>query len=85
MSPAENATGHIAAPLILLLFPKYVAVLEGVAVADFYFKPGFRKNRFIDSQDRQHMRAMATSNGRPHPIPSVGWYTAHPRPCRHPR
>src|SRR5262249_40008004 len=34
--------------VILLLFPKYVVVLEGVAVADFYSKPGFRKNRFID-------------------------------------
>jgi len=34
--------------VILLLFPKYIAVLEGVAVADFYSKPGTRKNRFID-------------------------------------
>jgi Domain of unknown function (DUF4263) len=34
--------------VILLLFPKYVAVLENLMVADFYSKPGTRKNRFID-------------------------------------
>nr|WP_051379715.1 Shedu anti-phage system protein SduA domain-containing protein [Bradyrhizobium murdochi] len=34
--------------MILLLFPKYIAVLEGVTVADFYSRPGTRKNRFID-------------------------------------
>ncbi len=34
--------------VILLLFPKYVAVLENVMVADFYSKPGTRKNKFID-------------------------------------
>lgn len=34
--------------VILLLFPKYVAVLENVRIADFYTTPGKRKNRFID-------------------------------------
>ncbi|TRC89690.1 DUF4263 domain-containing protein [Mesorhizobium sp. WSM4310] len=34
--------------VILLLFPKYVAVLENVRIADFYSTPGRRKNRYID-------------------------------------
>lgn len=34
--------------IILLLFPKYVAVLNSVSVADFYSEPGTRKKREID-------------------------------------
>ncbi len=34
--------------IILLLFPKYVAVLNSVRVADFYSEPGTRKRREID-------------------------------------
>jgi hypothetical protein len=45
---SEKDWQRLIIKVILLLFPKYVAVLEGVAVADFYSKPGFRKNRFID-------------------------------------
>jgi hypothetical protein len=45
---SENDWQKLIIKVILLLFPKYAAVLEGVAVADFYSKPGFRKKRFID-------------------------------------
>lgn len=34
--------------IILLIFPKYIAVLENVKIADFYSKPGMKVNRFID-------------------------------------
>lgn len=34
--------------VVLLIFPKYVAVLENVKVTDFYSSPGRRKNRYID-------------------------------------
>jgi hypothetical protein len=33
---------------LLLLFPKYVAVLENVTVADYYSSPGKLKHRYID-------------------------------------
>jgi hypothetical protein len=45
---SEKDWQRLIIKVILLLFPKYVAVLEGVAVADFYSKPGTRRNRFID-------------------------------------
>lgn len=45
---SENDWQKLIIKVILLLFPKYVAVLEGVAIADFYSKPGSRKNKFID-------------------------------------
>lgn len=45
---SEKDWQRLIIKVILLLFPKYVAVLEGVTVADFYSKPGTRKNRFID-------------------------------------
>lgn len=45
---SEKDWQQLIIKVILLLFPKYVAVLQGVAVADFYSKPGIRKNRFID-------------------------------------
>jgi Shedu protein SduA, C-terminal len=47
-SYSEKDWQQLIIKVILLLFPKYVAVLEGVTVADFYSKPGTRKNRFID-------------------------------------
>ena len=34
--------------VILLILPKYVAVLENVEIADFYSTPGQRRRRFID-------------------------------------
>ena len=34
--------------VILLIFPKYVAVLENVEIADFYSSPDKTKKRFID-------------------------------------
>ena len=33
---------------LLLIFPKYVAVLSNVTIADFYSKPGTKKTRYID-------------------------------------
>ncbi|KRQ15782.1 Shedu immune nuclease family protein [Bradyrhizobium manausense] len=47
-SYSEKDWQRLIIKVILLLFPKYVAVLESVTVADFYSKPGTRKNRFID-------------------------------------
>jgi hypothetical protein len=47
-SYSEKDWQRLIIKVILLLFPKYVAVLEGVTVADFYSEPGTRKNRFID-------------------------------------
>ena len=34
--------------MILLIFPKYIAVLENVGVADFYSSPNRTKKRYID-------------------------------------
>lgn len=34
--------------VILLILPKYIAVLENVEIADFYSTPGQRRRRFID-------------------------------------
>ncbi|WP_315805501.1 Shedu immune nuclease family protein [Bradyrhizobium sp. SZCCHNS3002] len=45
---SEKDWQRLIIKVILLLFPKYIAVLEGVTVADFYSRPGTRKNRFID-------------------------------------
>ena len=47
-SYSEKDWQRLITKVILLLFPKYVAVLENVTVADFYSRPGARKNRFID-------------------------------------
>lgn len=47
-SYSEKEWQKMVANVILLLFPKYVAVLENVRIADFYSAPGKRKNRFID-------------------------------------
>lgn len=48
MSYSEKEWQKMVVNVILLLFPKYVAVLENVRIADFYSTPGKRKNRFID-------------------------------------
>lgn len=45
---SEKEWQKMVVNVILLLFPKYVAVLENVRIADFYSNPGKRKNRFID-------------------------------------
>lgn len=34
--------------IILLIFPKYIAVLENVQIADYYSKPGKKADRYID-------------------------------------
>lgn len=34
--------------IILLIFPKYVAVLKNVEIADFYTSPGRTRRRYID-------------------------------------
>jgi hypothetical protein len=47
-SYSEKEWQKMVVNVILLLFPKYVAVLENVRIADFYSSPGKRKNRFID-------------------------------------
>lgn len=47
-SYSEREWQKMVIGVILLLFPKYVAVLENVRIADFYTTPGKRKNRFID-------------------------------------
>lgn len=47
-SYSEKEWQKMVVNVILLLFPKYVAVLENVRIADFYSNPGRRKNRFID-------------------------------------
>lgn len=48
MSYSEKEWQKMVVSVILLLFPKYVAVLENVRIAYFYSTPGKRKNRFID-------------------------------------
>lgn len=48
ISYSEKDWQRLITKVILLLFPKYVAVLENVAIADFYSKPGVRKKRFVD-------------------------------------
>lgn len=45
---SEKEWQKMVVNVILLLFPKYVAVLENVRIADFCSSPGKRKNRFID-------------------------------------
>jgi hypothetical protein len=47
-SYSEKEWQKMVVNVILLLFPKYVAALENVRIADFYSAPGKRKNRFID-------------------------------------
>lgn len=47
-SYSEKEWQKMVVNVIPLLFPKYVAVLENVRIADFYSMPGKRKNRFID-------------------------------------
>jgi hypothetical protein len=45
---SERDWQRMIVKVILLIFPKYVAVLEGVQVADFYTTPGTAKPRYID-------------------------------------
>lgn len=47
-SYSEKEWQKMVVGVILLLFPKYVAVLENVRIADFYSRPGKRKNRYVD-------------------------------------
>lgn len=45
---AEADWQRLIVPLLLLIFPKYVAVLEKVRLEDHYFVPGDRTRREID-------------------------------------
>ena len=47
-SYSEQDWQRLIVKVILLLFPKYVVVLENVNIADFYSSPGKKKNRYID-------------------------------------
>ncbi len=48
LSYSEKEWQKMVISVILLLFPKYVAVLENVRIADFYSTPGRKKHRYID-------------------------------------
>lgn len=45
---AEKDWQKLMVDFLLVIFPKYVAVLENVQVKDFYSEPGKAKNRYID-------------------------------------
>jgi hypothetical protein len=45
---AEKDWQKLMVDFLLIIFPKYVAVLENVQVKDFYSTPGTTKNRYID-------------------------------------
>lgn len=45
---SERDWQRMITKLILLILPKYVAVLENVEIVDFYSSPGRTKKRFID-------------------------------------
>jgi hypothetical protein len=47
-SYSERDWQRMIIKVILLIFPKYVAVLENVEIADFYTTPGRTRRRFID-------------------------------------
>ena len=47
-SRSEHDWQKMIIKIILLLFPKYIAVLENVQIADYYSKPGTKVNRYID-------------------------------------
>lgn len=47
-SYSERDWQRMIIKVILLIFPKYVAVLENVEIADFYTAPGQTKRRYID-------------------------------------
>lgn len=47
-SYSERDWQQMIIKIILLIFPKYVAVLENVEIADFYTTPGRTTRRFID-------------------------------------
>ena len=47
-SYSERDWQKMIVKVILLIFPKYVAVLENVEIADFYSAPDRTKRRFID-------------------------------------
>lgn len=45
---SERDWQRMIVKVILLIFPKYIAVLENVQIADFYSMPGQTKRRYID-------------------------------------
>lgn len=47
-SYSEDTWQKLIVEFLLLLFPKYIAVLENLQVKDYYSKPGKTINRFID-------------------------------------
>ncbi len=47
-SYSEDTWQKLMLDFLLLLFPKYVAILEKVHIKDYYSKPGTASNRYID-------------------------------------
>jgi len=47
-SYSEKEWQNLIIGFLLILFPKYVAVLDNLQIKDFYSKPGKVKNRYID-------------------------------------
>lgn len=45
---SEKEWQRLMASFLLLLFPKYIKLLENVTIADFYSVPGSRRKRHID-------------------------------------
>lgn len=44
----EDEWQHLMLSFLLLLFPKYIKVLQNVTVHDYYSKPGKKTDRYID-------------------------------------
>lgn len=47
-SHSEKEWQKMIVNFLLLIFPKYIAILENVTVADYYSSPGKLKHRYID-------------------------------------
>lgn len=47
-SRSEHDWQKMIIKIILLIFPKYIAVIENVQISDYYSKPDKKINRFID-------------------------------------
>lgn len=45
---SEKEWQNLMVQLLLLLFPKYILVVENITIHDYYSIPGKKKNRFID-------------------------------------
>ena len=45
---SEKQWQNLMVQFLLLLFPKYILVLENITIHDYYSEPGKKKDRFID-------------------------------------